>query len=298
MPKDLFSRYVWLVDTIRRYGKISRNELNSLWRRTPFSNGNDLARRTFFNYREAVEEIFNINIECDASTFEYYISESGDHDRSVTNWLLNSASLNDTLSASRDVADRIFLEDVPSAREHLSTVVNALKSNHRLRFTYCPYYRSKASSGIVIDPYFLKIFRQRWYITGLNLHDGKIKTYALDRMGDVVMLQDVFTMPADFDVESYSQYSFGIIFSHGEVKDIMIRANSQQAKYLRTLPLHHTQNEMVHDEYSMFTYRMRLTPDLVKELLSFGPNVTVISPPELRAMVTEQLKATLDNYMT
>ena len=48
----------------------------------------------------------------------------------------------------------------------------------------------------------------------------------------------------------------------------------------------------------MFTYRMRLTPDLVKELLSFGPNVTVISPPELRAMVTEQLKATLDNYMT
>ena len=112
------------------------------------------------------------------------------------------------------------------------------------------------------------------------------------------MLQDVFTIPADFDAESYSQYSFGIIFSHGEVKDIMIRANSQQAKYLRTLPLHHTQNEMVHDEYSMFTYRMRLTPDLVKELLSFGPNVTVISPPELRAMVTEQLKATLDNYMT
>ncbi|MDE6038873.1 MAG: WYL domain-containing protein [Paramuribaculum sp.] len=41
---------------------------------------------------------------------------------------------------------------------------------------------------------------------------------------------------------------------------------------------------------------MRLTPDLVQELLSMGSAVTVVSPPELRAMMVTQLRDTLANY--
>jgi predicted DNA-binding transcriptional regulator YafY len=46
----------------------------------------------------------------------------------------------------------------------------------------------------------------------------------------------------------------------------------------------------------VFSYRLKLTNDFVQELLSMGPDVTVISPPELRAMVVTQLRSTLDNY--
>ena len=53
---------------------------------------------------------------------------------------------------------------------------------------------------------------------------------------------------------------------------------------------------MVHDAYSIFTYRLRLTPDLVAEILSHGPRLTVLEPPQLRAMVKQELKATMDNY--
>ena len=76
MARDLFNRYIWLVDTIRRYGRITRQEIDECWRRSRFSDGSSrLPRRTFYNYRQAVEELFSINIECDPSTFEYYISE-------------------------------------------------------------------------------------------------------------------------------------------------------------------------------------------------------------------------------
>ena len=86
-----------------------------------------MPRRTFYNYRQAVEELFNIEIKCDSATFDYYISDIGDrHNEGVTNWLLNTAVTNELLAGSRAVADKIFLEQVPSAREFLAPVIESL----------------------------------------------------------------------------------------------------------------------------------------------------------------------------
>lgn len=296
MSKDLFNRYIWLIDTIKRYGNITREELNARWKKSPFSNGEPLPRRTFYNYRIAIEDLFKVNIECNPSTFEYYIDEGDTHNESVTNWLLNTTAMSNVLSESRNVSNRIFIEDVPSAREFLATVIDALKEFHQIKFTYQPYSRTNATPDIVVEPYFLKIFRQRWYVTGRNVKEDKIKTYALDRMKDVNVLQDVFEIPADFDFDEYTKYSYGIIFSQGEVKNVSIKTDSRQAKYLRALPLHHSQQEMIHDTYSIFSYRLRITPDFVQELLSYGPNIMVIDPPELKAMIITSLEDSISQY--
>jgi len=296
MSRDLFNRYIWLVDTIKRYGCITREELNARWKKSPFSNGEALPRRTFYNYRMAIEELFKINIECNPSTFEYYIDECDAHSESVTNWLLNSVATSNVLSDSRDVAHRIFLENVPSARDYLSIVIDALKEYHQIKFSYQPYSRLSATHDIVVEPYFLKIFRQRWYVTGLNVKEGKVKTYALDRMKDVVVMQESFEMPDDFDVEQYIKYSYGIIFSQGEIKNVAIKTDSRQAKYIRALPLHHSQQEIIHDSYSIFNYKIRITPDFMQESLSFGPSIVVMEPPELKAMIVTSLEETLANY--
>lgn len=296
MSKNLLAKYIWIIDTIKRHGTITREELNRRWRNTPFSEGEDLPRRTFYNYRNAIEELFNINIECNPKTYEYYIEKTDEHEESMTDWLLYSSATNSALSDARDLSQRIFLESVPSAREFLATVMNAMREYRILKFTYKTYTRSLPKKGIQLEPYFLKIFRQRWYITGRNRADGQIKTYALDRMSDVIVETDTFEMPVDFDAEAYSRDAFGIIFTQGEPKEIAIQTNTQQAKYLRTLPLHSTQRETMHDDYSIFTYRMKLTEDLVQELLSLGPNIKVLEPPELRAMIMTRLSDALKQY--
>lgn len=68
MSKNLLSRYIWIIDTIRRHGSITRDELNRRWRNSPFYTGEDLPRRTFYNYRNAIEELFNVNIGCNPSS--------------------------------------------------------------------------------------------------------------------------------------------------------------------------------------------------------------------------------------
>ena len=77
---------------------------------------------------------------------------------------------------------------------------------------------------------------------------------------------------------------------------MLLRVDSRQAKYLRALPLHHSQRETLSDGYSLFSYRIKISYDFVQELLSYGSAVTVVRPPELRAMVVTSLKAALDNY--
>lgn len=295
MTNNLLGRYVWIVDTIRRYGSITREKLGELWLQSPYSDGNPLPRRTFYNYRTAIEELFNIEIRCNTSTYEYSIDEPDERREGLTDWLLNSAAMSNVLSNVSDVSDRIFLEDVPSARLYLSQVISALKEKHPIRFTYRPYTRSTPTPGVVIEPYFLKIFRQRWYFTGRNTADSLIKTYALDRMEDVVILTTTFNDTA-FDIDEYVRDSFGIIFSQGETHNVVLRTDPRQAKYFRALPLHPSQQERIHDLYSEFHLRLRLTPDFVQELLSLGPRVKVMSPPELREMVKSSLREALEQY--
>jgi hypothetical protein len=287
---------MWLIDTIKRYGRITRSELDECWMRSEFSEGEKLPRRTFYNYRAAVEELFSINIECDPSTFEYYIASDDAHSESVTNWVLDSAVMNDVLSSARDIANKIFIEEVPSAREFLSPIIEALRNNQTIKFTYHPYTRSMATPDVIVEPYFLKRFKQRWYITGRHVQEDKVKTYALDRMSNLNLQTDKFVPDPTFDAEAYFKDSFGIVFTHNEVKQITLKVDSHQAKYFRALPLHSSQREMVHDAYSIFKYNLRITPDFVEELLSHGPRVVVVSPPELRAMVMNELEASIRNY--
>ena len=297
MARNLINRYVWLVDTISRYGRITLKELNEAWLRSDISEGKPLARRTFFHYRDGVEEMFDINIQCDKSTFEYYIDDSGGEDNArLRSWLVDSVSMSGVLSNAHEISGRIMLENVPSAREHLPVIIDALKQNRRIRFSYKSYTRSLPTSGIVLEPYFVKIFKQLWYVIGMNVKEGKVKTYSLDRMSSLNLLQETFTMPEDVNPSEFFKDCFGIITNSNRPKRIVLRVEPTQAKYFRALPLHSSQREEVHDDYSVFSYKMRITYDLKEELMSHGASIEVLEPKELKTLIRTELEEALKNY--
>ena len=297
MARNLVNRYVWLVDTISRYGRITLKDLNKAWLRSEISEGKPLARRTFFHYRDGVQEMFDIDIQCDKSTFEYYIDDTGSEDNArLRSWLVDSVSLSDTLGNARDISKRIMLENVPSAREHLPVIIDALKQNRRLRFSYKSYTRSLPTDGIVLEPYFVKIFKQLWYVIGLNVKEGQVKTYSLDRMSQLNLLQETFVMPDDINPSEFFKDCFGIITNKNKAKRIVLRVEPTQAKYFRALPLHSSQQEEVHDNYSIFSYRMSITYDLKEEIMSHGASIEVLEPKELKMLIHDELERALKNY--
>ena len=164
MAKNLINKYIWILDTIQRYGRITREELNNLWMKSSVSDGEPLARRTFYNYRQGIADTFKVDVECDPATFEYYIDTSGsEQDDRLRNWLLDAASMSGMLLDSRDISDRIVLEDVPSARGNLPVVIQAIKDSCRINFSYRAYNRVNTKRNIIVEPYFVRIFKQLWY---------------------------------------------------------------------------------------------------------------------------------------
>lgn len=298
MARDLLNRYIWIVDTIKRFGRISRKELDRCWANSPYSNGETrIPRRTFYNYRQAIEELFSVTILCDPVTYEYYIEEEpGSAGEQITNWLLNASATSNVLQSSREIASRIMLEEVPSAREHLAGMMEALRDRHAVTFDYHPYSRVNPSRGVEIEPWFLRIYRQIWYVTGRETSSGKDKTYALDRISNLKILPHTFTPPPDTDPKSYFKDAYGIMVDQGQTRSVVLKVDPRRAKYLRALPLHHSQQEEINDGYSRFTYRLCLTGDFVSEIISMGSQVTVEAPRELKAMVVTRLRETLANY--
>ena len=286
MARNMINRYVWLVDTISRYGRITLKDLNAAWLRSEISEGKPLARRTFFHYRDGVEEMFDINIQCDKSTFEYYIDDSGSENNArLLSWLVDSVSMSGTLSSARDISSRIMLENVPSAREYLPVVIDAMKQNRCIRFSYKSYTRSRPTDGIVLEPYFVKIFKQLWYVIGINVKDGQLN-----------LLQETFSMPENVKPSEFFKDCFGIITNQNSPKRIVLRVEPTQAKYFRALPLHSSQKEEIHDNYSIFTYTMRITYDLKEEIMSHGASIEVLEPKELKTLIRTELEQALNNY--
>lgn len=296
MARDLISRYIWLVDTLNRYGKLTREEIDRLWMRSSVGDGNPIPPRTFFHYRRAIEENFHIDILCNRRG-EYYIDQGGDdNNRLFTNWLLDSYAVSSALRDSQAPAGHVLVEDVPSAREYLSMVLEAIGTSEKIRFTYAGFNRSRPESDILFHPYFVKRYKQRWYMVGLREKSGDIRTYALDRVKSMVMVSEHFDMPENIDPASFFDNIIGITLSKAPVRTVKLRTTPQQAKYFRALPFHHSQQEEIHDNYSIFTYRLKINYELVHELLSFGTAVTVLAPRELRIMITDELRSSLANY--
>lgn len=296
MRRDLISRYIWIVDTITRYGRLTRQELNGLWRRSSLSDGEDLPERTFFHYRRAIEDNFHIEIKCDRQG-RYFIDNGEDaNNKTLSNWLLDSYAVNNAMKETRDTAGRVAVEDVPSARQFLPLLLEAIAGSNKLSFSYAGFNRSRIERDIIFRPYFVKRYKQRWYMIGFKENASDIRTYALDRVKEMTILTETFEMPPEINPSDFFEDLIGITYSKAPAKIVKIQTTPTQAKYFRALPFHSSQQEFIHDNYSIFTYKLKLNYELVHELLSYGANIRVLEPRELKVMITNELKESLALY--
>ena len=280
MAKNLFPRYIWLVDTIYHSGKITFEELNTKWLRNSMSNGKKIPNKTFHNHRIAIEEIFDINIECNKSTYEYYIDNAEDMERGgVRRWLINTFAVNNLINESHKLKERIVFENIPSGQQYLTPIIEAMRDGVKVEITYQSYWSDAAT--FEIEPYFVKVFKQRWYVIGKS---DNLRIYALDRIKTLSLTGNTFKMPESFDPESYFQDCYGIIQGEDiKTERIKLRFESSQAKYIRALPLHISQLEIeTNPKFVVFEYRIKPTFDFIQEILLHGDFVEVLSPISLR----------------
>ncbi len=285
MAKDLFNRYIWLVDTIYRADGITFEEINEKWLRNSMSEGLDLPLKTFHNHRKAIEDMFDINIVCDKrGGYKYYIENADDMEKGgVRTWLLNTFAVNNLINESHHLKRRIVFEQIPSGQNFLTPVIEAMRDGMSIEIKYKSFWRQDEYTTEV-EPYFVKVFKLRWYLIARNKIKDAIRIYALDRIHALAQTGNAFVMPKDFSPEEYFYNSFGIISQDNCPPEIVeLKVYGTQKEYFRTLPLHHSQEEVENsDGYSIFRYYLSPTYDFIQEILSHGCEVEVLSPQHLR----------------
>lgn len=298
--QNLVGKYVWLIETIYRARKITFKEINYRWvRNKKMSGGLDLPLRTFYNWRDAIRDMFGLRIENERCyDYRYYIENEEDlTDNGLRSWIYSTYCVGNALAGCQGIKDRILLEYVPSGQQHLQPIINAMKENRVLNITYYSYWKED-EFNFKVQPYCVKLYRQRWYMVALSESYDEPRIYALDRIRQLSTTDDTFKMPRDWSAEQYFDGCFGIITAQSiDKQTVKLRVTADQAKYFRDLPLHLSQEEVErNDDFSIFQYFLRPAFDFQQEILLNGEEVEVLEPQWLRDETRGRIERMLDLY--
>ncbi len=275
--QSLITKYVWVIETIYRKRKISFKELNELWLRDDISRGVDIPKRTFDNWRYIIWDMFGISITNEnRGEYRYYIENEEDISKNgLRSWLYNTFCVSNALANSQSIKDRIILEYVPSGQNYLQPIIEAMKESRVLNITYHSYWKDE-ENNFDVQPYCVKLFRQRWYLVARSTDPYYYEKTA----------------------KEFFDGCFGIIAEQSvKIQPVKLKVSAGQANYIRDLKMHESQEEIErNEEYSIFTFNLRPEFDFQQELLWNGEDMEVLEPLWLRKEITGKIKRMWNKY--
>ncbi|MBL7969654.1 MAG: WYL domain-containing protein [Prolixibacteraceae bacterium] len=255
-----------------------------------------VSKRQFLRDIKDIASIFELEIYFDFRDGVYRINE--EEVSEISRRRIEAFDTFNALKIGENTSDIIHFESrKPLGTENLFGLIHAVKSKRNVKFNYLKFWEDEMTCRNV-EPYALKEFKSRWYVIAKDHKDGKIKTFALDRMTKLEITITPFIFPSDFNVEESYRHSFGIISpTDEEPQEVVLSFEPIQGKYIKSLPLHESQQILSDNEDELkIKLTVCVTYDLVMELLSFGEFVKVIAPASLIRVVTNKYKKALTQY--
>ncbi len=295
-PVNTFHRYIWLIDLLNKRGSLTKEQIDREWASSHLNETHDdeIPRRTFIRMRDAIAELFDIEIACSKKDGNrYFIDFDGAGQNSARRYMLQLFSVSNLLHNTSKIRSRIVLEDVPAAsNQFLQVIVEALTDNRILQITYQNFTMRQAYT-FDVQPFCLRYYQQRWYLLSKRTDNGNLRLYALDRMQSAQITDQFFSLPEGFDAYDYFSRYVGAMPEDKPVEQVIIRANEFRINYLRSLPLHHSQRETAEGQ---FEFTIVPTADFIQELRAMGADIVVLKPKWLAEQMKEDAKKVLDAY--
>jgi predicted DNA-binding transcriptional regulator YafY len=291
-------RYSFIIHKLRTSKRASYEDISAYLEQKSNDTGYDFvtSRRTFARDIEDIASIYGIEIEYSFPMKCYYIKNESDPDGVR---MLEIFDMYQALQMHEHQSPFVHLEKrCPQGTEHIFGLLHAMKNHLQVTFGYQKYYQEH-SENRVVAPMTLKEFKSRWYLFAKDSNDKKVKCYGLDRIFNLEILNVKFVDDECFDIDQYLKHCFGIISPNADTpSEIILSFDSFQGKYIKSLPLHETQ-EIVSDTEDELRIRLTLyiTHDFLMELLSHGDTVKVIKPKHLADTLKNIYARALEQYV-
>jgi len=178
-----------------------------------------------------------------------------------------------------------------------------------VRLSYQTFSQNKPKS-LDFFPYLLKQYNDRWYLIGAAAEDGKILTFALDRITEIQPsdIQDLEDAPEDLE-ERFDDIIGVTLYDDCPLLTITFWVSDESKNYVLTKPLHGSQKTISGDKETnlrghypqlaggmFFSIQCKRNYELISVLMSFGNNLLVLSPEEIRCEIVERIRRMMDGY--
>jgi proteasome accessory factor B len=148
-----------------------------------------------------------------------------------------------------------------------------------------------------VDPYFIEpsAAGRSIYIIGRDHDAGEMRTFKIDRITAIETTDELFTIPEDFEPDAYLRGRWGIGF--GDEVEVHLRFSPAVARRLHETIWHPTQ-ELTEDGSGAVCMRLRVAGliEITPWVLSWGDEVEVLEPPELRRSIAATARALARRY--
>lgn len=182
--------------------------------------------------------------------------------------------------------------------EYLGELYNAIYYNKVLEISYQPY-DAPTPFTLILHPYFLKQYNNRWFLFGYN---PKMEKYdwnmAIDRIVAIKEIKAKYQKNTSIDWQTYFEDIIGVTKPVGaDVEKVVLQFLAKTAKYMETKPLHGSQKTKWLDEKTLeVSLQLIINYELERLILSYADSVMVISPSSLSALIKKRLKTALNSY--
>jgi len=292
---------MWLIDTLS-IQPLNLVDIQKKWLNASANeDGDALTERSFNRYRRDTEALMYVDIMCDKRNGNIYeiIRPEGFKKNDLQEWLLSAFRISN-LADHANKREDIMIEAAPPASYLLQTVMDAIDRKQTLEFHYKSHYKDVRE--VTLIPVFVRLFKQRWYVIGEDIEKHRCMTCALERISGVNILTEKVHLAKDLakilTPTKYFEHCFGIIRQYEPLK-IRFRAFWPQDAYLKDVPIHSSQTEIVCTEnYTDFEIYVRPTYDLKQEFLWHRDKLSILAPESFRQDMIAVAKAVVLGYET
>jgi len=174
---------------------------------------------------------------------------------------------------------------------------NTINSRKVIKVVYRPF-KYNEDIIIILHPYYLKQYNNRWFVLGLNDELKKIYTVALDRIVSFETITKKYIKNTEIDFKEYYEDVIGVTKpENGKVVKVELQFNNNAGPYVFTKPLHESQHNKKFDENGLLvTIEVIPNVEFEKLILSFGDDVRIISPKKIVEQFKAKYKSALDQY--
>lgn len=181
---------------------------------------------------------------------------------------------------------------------YLDQLYKAINQQEVLNITY-QSFKAEVPNNLIFHPWWLKEYKNRWFLFGVKSDGKAIINLALDR---IIAVKQELNIPyrtnTIISIEDYFKDIVGVTVSSIRPQTVVIQVDPQNAPYVITKPIHSSQEvlERLGDGSIIIKIRVQINFELEREILSFGDAMSVIIPHKFRSLMLYKAKKMIENY--